>query len=71
MNDIIKKANGNDINSNEDLQKATYESNGEPILIELERNGEIFEKKLLPFIIQQEHICSVHGYETAVRVSEQ
>lgn len=48
VNDIIKKANGNDINSNEDLQKATYESNGEPILIELERNGEIFEKKITP-----------------------
>ena len=48
VNDIIKKANGNDIKSNEDLQKTAYECNGEPISIEFERNGEILERKITP-----------------------
>lgn len=48
VNDIIKKANGDDIKSNEDLQKTAYECNGEPISIEFERNGEILERKITP-----------------------
>ena len=48
VNDIIKSVNGVEINSNEDLQKASKSSAGEKLKLEIERDGNSIEKTVVP-----------------------
>ncbi len=48
VNDIIKTVNGIDINSNEDLQKASAESGGKEMKFEIERDGSGLSKTVTP-----------------------
>ncbi len=47
-NDIIKKINGTEIKTNENLQAVTVNSNGQKMKFEIERNGEKLEKEVTP-----------------------
>lgn len=48
INDIIKKVNGNEIKTNEDLQAAAFNSNGNALKLSIERNGNEIEKNVTP-----------------------
>ena len=48
VNDIITEVNGEIINTNEDLQSAALSSNGNTLILTIERNGNELEKKITP-----------------------
>lgn len=48
VNDIIKKVNNTEISTNEELKSEIEKSNGNELTIEIERNGEIENKTVLP-----------------------
>ena len=46
--DIIKSINGQAVNTNEDVQRATFQSAGEPLKMTLERDGKELIKTVIP-----------------------
>lgn len=48
VNDIIKKVNNTEISTNEELKSEIEKSNGDEITVEVERNGKIESKNILP-----------------------
>lgn len=48
VNDVIKEADGKQINSNEDLQAVTIYCDGNPIELTIERNGKNYNKTVKP-----------------------
>ncbi len=48
VNDIIKKVNNNEISTNEELKSEIEKSSGNEITVEVERNGKIENKTVLP-----------------------
>lgn len=54
--DIIQKINGKKVNQNEEVAVLVEKSNGKPLELELERNGEIFTATLHPAICETDHL---------------
>ena len=48
VNDVVKKINGTDIKTNEDVQLATLNCGGNPIKFTIERKGKEFVKTVIP-----------------------
>lgn len=65
VNDIVKRINGTEIKTNEDVQLATFNCGGKPIKFTIERNG----KELVKTVIPQKNTVGIYLLGAWVRDS--